>query len=108
MSFTSGLHGPLLRVLLTIPKTFDDFEVISVICFAQDNLESNFTPRYEWLATLESGCPNSEYWCELGFDLFAIGRCTHFDKLNCVCHLSDHFSSSVKTRVGNLFLSFLN
>ena len=61
MSFTSGLHGP--RVLLTIPKTFDDFEVISLICFAQDNLESNFTPRYEWLATLESGCPNSEYWC---------------------------------------------
>ena len=45
LSFTSGLHGP--RVLLTIPKTFDDFEVFSVICFAQDNLESNFTPRYE-------------------------------------------------------------
>ena len=44
-SFTSGLHGP--RVFLTIPKTFDDFGVISVICFAQDNLESNFTPRYE-------------------------------------------------------------
>ena len=44
VSFTSGLHGP--RVRLTIPKTFDDFEVISVICFAQDNLESNFTPRY--------------------------------------------------------------
>ena len=39
------LHGP--RVLLTIPKTFDDVEEISVICFAQDNLESNFTPRYE-------------------------------------------------------------
>ena len=30
-----------------IPKTFDDFEVMSVICFAQDNLESNFTPSYE-------------------------------------------------------------
>ena len=46
MSFTSGLHGPI--VLLTIPKTFvDDFEVISVICFAQNNLESNVTPRYE-------------------------------------------------------------
>ena len=28
-------------------KTFYDFEVISEICFAQDNLESNFTPRYE-------------------------------------------------------------
>ena len=45
MSFTSGLRGP--RVLLTIPKTFDDFEVISVIRFDQDNLESNFTLRYE-------------------------------------------------------------
>ena len=65
MSFTSGLHGP--RVLLTIPKTFDDFEVISVICFAQDNLESNFTPRPSF--SLESGCPNSEYWCELGLVL---------------------------------------
>ena len=50
MSFTPGLHGP--RVLLTIPKTFDDFEVISVICFAQDNLESNFTPRYKIQETL--------------------------------------------------------
>ena len=64
---------PLLQVCMsltffvTIPKTFDDFEVISAICFALDNLECNFTPRYEWLATLESGCPNSEYWCELGF-----------------------------------------
>ena len=38
MSLTSGLHGP--RVLLTIPNTFDDFVVISVICFAQDSLES--------------------------------------------------------------------
>ena len=43
MYLTSGVHGP--RVLLTIPKTFDDFEVISVMCFAQDNLESNFTPE---------------------------------------------------------------
>ena len=94
---------PLLQVcmglefFLTIPKTFDDFGVISVICFAQDNLESNFTPMYEWLGTLESGCPNSEYWCALGLVLFVIGRCTHFDKLNCICHLSDHFSSSVKS-----------
>ena len=45
MSFTSGLRGP--RVLLTIPKTFDDIEVISVICCDQDNLESNFTSRFE-------------------------------------------------------------
>ena len=41
--------------------------------------------------------PNSEYWCELGLVLFVIGRCTHFDKLNCICHLSDHFSSSAKS-----------
>ena len=40
--------------------------------------------RYEWLATLESGCPNSKYWCELGFVLFVIGRCTHFYQLNCI------------------------
>ena len=45
MSCTLGLHGP--RVLSTIPKTFDDFEVISDIGFAQDNLESNFTPMFE-------------------------------------------------------------
>ena len=77
MSLTSGLHGP--RVLLIMAKTFDDFVVILVICFAQDNLESNFTLRYEWLATLERGCPNSEYWCVLGVVLFVIGRCTHFD-----------------------------
>ena len=40
-----SLYGP--RVLLTMPKTFDDLLEMSVICFAQDNLESNFTPRYE-------------------------------------------------------------
>ena len=34
---------PLIQVYMGL----DDFEVISVICFAQDNLESNFTPRYE-------------------------------------------------------------
>ena len=76
MSFTSGLHEP--RVILTMTKTFDDLIDISVICFVQDNFESNFTPRYEWLATLESGCPNSEYWCELGLVLFVIERCTLF------------------------------
>ena len=79
MSFTSGLHGP--RVLLTMAKTFDDLVVISVISFAQDNLESSFTPRY---ARLSNGCPNREYWCELGLVLFVIGRCTHFDILNCI------------------------
>ena len=53
MSLTSGSHGP--RVLLTMVKSFDDFVVMSVICFAQDNLESNFTPMYEWLATFRKG-----------------------------------------------------
>ena len=70
MSFTSGLHGP--RVLITIPKTFDDFGVMLVICFAQDNLESSFTPRYERLATLESEGPNSECWCGPGLVLFVL------------------------------------
>ena len=63
-----------------------------MMCFAQDNLESNFTPMYDRVTgyTLERGCPNSEYWFELGLILFVIGRCTHFDILNC---MSDHFSS---------------
>ena len=74
-------------------RTFDDYVVISVICFAQYNLESNFNPRYEWLSTLERGCPNSEYWCVLGLVLFVTGTCTHFNILNCICQLSDHFSS---------------
>ena len=49
MSLTSGLHGP--RVLLTIPNTFDDFVVISVICFVQDSLESIVSLRgtRDWL-----------------------------------------------------------
>ena len=45
MSFTSGLHGP--RVLLTIPKTFDDFEVISVIVYV--------LPRIIWNLILLRG-----------------------------------------------------
>ena len=90
MSFTSGLHGP--RVILTMAKTFDDLVDISVICFAQDNLESNFTPMYEWLDTLESGCSNSEYWCELRLVLFVIGKCTLLLLL-----LSAFFPSGVAT-----------
>ena len=74
MYLASCLHGH--RVPLTMAKSFDDFVVISVICFAPGNLESNFTPTYEWLATLERGCPNSEYWCVLGLVLLVIGRCT--------------------------------
>ena len=96
MSLTSGLHWPRSSSF-NHSWYFDDFVVISVICFAQDSLESSFTPRYAWLATLESGCPNSEYWCELGLVLFVMGRCTHFDILNCFCHLSDHFSSWIKS-----------
>ena len=42
MSLTSGLHGP--RVLLTIPNTFDDFVVISVICFPQDSIGPRTEP----------------------------------------------------------------
>ena len=95
--FTSGLHGP--RVRLTIPKTFYDFEVISVICFL---------PRIIWNLILLRGTSD---WpllkagvqianTGLGLFLFVIGRCIHFDKLNCICHLSDHFSSSVISLFG--------
>ena len=90
MSLTSGLHGP--RVILTMGKTFDDFVVMSVICFAQDHLESNFI-QVRVACYFRNGCPNSAYWCVLGLFLFVIGRCTHFDILNCISHLSDHFSS---------------
>ena len=38
-------------------------------------------------------CPNSELCCVLGLVLFVIGRCTHVDLVNCICHLSDYFSS---------------
>ena len=57
-----------------MPKTFEDFEVMSVFCFVQVNLESNFTLRYEWLDTVDSGWPKSEYLCGLGLILFVIGR----------------------------------
>ena len=49
-----------------MPKTFKDFEVMSVMCFVQVNLESSFTPRYEWLDTVDSGWPKSKYLCGLG------------------------------------------
>ena len=89
-----------IKVFLTMAKTFDGLVEISEICFAQDNLEFKFrpTPRYEWLATLESGCPNSEYWCELGLVLSVIGRCTHFDILNCICHLTESRSDHGKRK----------
>ena len=53
-------------------------------------MESNFTPRYEWLDTVDNGWPESEYVCGLGLVLFVIGRWTHVDTLNSICHLSDH------------------
>ena len=45
ISLISGLHGP--RFLLIIPKIFADLEIISLTRFAQNSLESNFTPIYE-------------------------------------------------------------
>ena len=45
-------------------------------------MESNFTPRYEWLDIVESGWPKREYFCELGLILFVIGRWTPLDTLN--------------------------
>ena len=56
-------------------------------------MESNFTPRCEWLDTVDNGWPESEYLCGLGLVLFVIGRCTHLDTLNSICHLSDHVCS---------------
>ena len=73
-----------------MPKTFEDFEVMSVTWFVQVNLESNFTPRYGWLDTVDNGWPKSEYLCGLGLVLFVIRRWTHLDTLNFICHLSDH------------------
>ena len=51
-------------------------------------MESNFTPRYEWLDTVDNGWPESEYLCVLGLVLFVIGRWTHLDTLNSICHVS--------------------
>ncbi len=52
--------------------------------------------------------------CELGLLLFVIGRCTHFDILNCICHLFcfkrlDRYALchvSRKLLKGNAFISF--
>ena len=48
-------------------------------------MESNFTPRYQWLDTVDNGWPESEYLCGLGLVLFVIGRWTHLDTLNSIC-----------------------
>ena len=73
VSLTSGLHGP--RVLLIMH--FKDFEAMSMTQFAQVNLEYNFTLRYGWLDTVESGWPKRKCLCELGLILFVIGRWPH-------------------------------
>ena len=76
-----------------MPKTFEDVEATSVTWFVQVNLESHFTPRYEWLDTVDSGWPKKAstcVLCGLGLILFVIGRWTHLDTLNSICHLSDH------------------
>ena len=52
-------------------------------------MEFNFTPTYESLDTVDNGWPESEYMCGLGLVLFVIGRWTHLDTLNSICHLSD-------------------
>ena len=48
-------------------------------------MESNFTPRYEWLDTVDNGWPESEYLCGLGLVLFVIGRWTHLDIPFAIC-----------------------
>ena len=58
MFFTSGLHGS--RVYLSIPKTVDDLEAMSVICFTEVSLVSKFIQRHGWLETVESGTPQRE------------------------------------------------
>ena len=60
-------------------------------------MESNFTPRYEWLDTVDNGWPECEYLCVLGLVLFVIGRWTHLDTLNSICHLSDHVWSWLRS-----------
>ena len=95
-------------------------------------MESNFTPKYEWLDTVDNGWPESEYLCVLGnLVLFVIGRWTHLDTLNSICHLSDHvwswlrsvwriswsvleeilryiILSSAKRRIEDMILSFMS
>ena len=60
-------------------------------------MESNFTPICEWLDTVDNGCPESEYLYGLGLVLFVIGRWTHLDTLNSICHLSDHVWSWLRS-----------
>ena len=72
----------------------------------QVNLECKFTPRYEWLDTVDSGWPKSEYLCGLGLILFVIGRWTPLDALHSICHLSDHVWSWLRS-VRRISLSVL-
>ena len=71
--------------------------LVEEVVYNQNNNDAQLASlsvlSYELLGTVVIGCTNSEYWCELGIVLSVIGRCTHFDILNRICHLSDHFSS---------------
>ena len=46
---------------------------------------------------MESGTPQTEYICRLGFVLFVIGRCIHLGMLNSICHLLDHVCSWIRS-----------
>ena len=51
-------------------KLISDKEFSDYVVDVQVNLESNFTPRYEWLDTVDNDWPKSEYLCGLGLVLF--------------------------------------
>ena len=46
---------------------------------------------------MESGTPQREYECSMGFVLFVTGRCTHLGMLNSICHLLDHVCNLVRS-----------
>ena len=46
---------------------------------------------------MESGTPQRECECSLGFVSFVIGRCKHLGTLNSICHLSDHVCSWIRS-----------
>ena len=49
---------------------------------------------------MESGTPQREYECSMGFVLFVIGRCTQLGMLNSVFHLLDHDCIVGSGRIG--------
>ena len=46
---------------------------------------------------MESGTTQREYECSLGLVLFVIGRCTHLEMVNTICHLLDHVCSLIRS-----------